>query len=88
MVKPIEILHQKLEWFNICYLTHFVQVWASKWNERAYKNRNHDTLCIGILIQEHIRADYAFVTYTNHPVSRYSSQIYTEISLIFMDTFV
>ncbi|CAI9291740.1 unnamed protein product [Lactuca saligna] len=55
------------------------KVWGSKWNERAYKNRNHDTLCIGILIQEHIRADYAFVTYTNHPVSRDSSQIYTEI---------
>ncbi|CAH1431579.1 unnamed protein product [Lactuca virosa] len=54
------------------------KVWASKWNERAYKNRNHDTLCIGILIQEHIRADYAFVTYTNHPVSRDSSQIYTD----------
>lgn len=40
---------------------------------------NHDELCIGILIQEHIRADYAFVTYTNHPVSRDSSKIYTEI---------
>nr|KAJ0202201.1 hypothetical protein LSAT_V11C600338300 [Lactuca sativa] len=55
------------------------KVWASKWNERAHKNKNHDTLCIGILIQEHVRADYAFVTYTNHPVSHDSSQIYTEI---------
>nr|KAJ0218897.1 hypothetical protein LSAT_V11C300154810 [Lactuca sativa] len=40
--------------------------------------RNRDTLCIGILIQEHIRADYAFVTYTNHLVSRDSSHIYTK----------
>ncbi|XP_071693544.1 alpha-glucan water dikinase 2-like [Rutidosis leptorrhynchoides] len=60
------------------------KVWASKWNERAFiscirKNKNHDELCIGILIQEHIRADYAFVTYTTHPVSRDSSVIYTEI---------
>ncbi|KAL8256653.1 hypothetical protein R6Q59_031720 [Mikania micrantha] len=59
-------------------------VWASKWNERAYIScRNTDTsfgkLCIGILIQEYIRADYAFVTYTYHPVSQDSSQIYTEI---------
>ncbi|KAJ9567616.1 hypothetical protein OSB04_003582 [Centaurea solstitialis] len=53
------------------------KVWASKWNEGAYMN--HGKECIGILIQEHIRADYAFVTYTNHPVSRDSSQIYTEI---------
>ncbi|KAI3672668.1 hypothetical protein L6452_38765 [Arctium lappa] len=56
------------------------KVWASKWNEGAYiPNMNHDKRCIGILIQEHIRADYAFVTYTNHPVSHDSSEIYTEI---------
>nr|XP_043608206.1 alpha-glucan water dikinase 2-like [Erigeron canadensis] len=60
------------------------QIWASKWNERTYiscqrTHMNHDKLCIGILIQEQIRADYAFVTYTNHPVSQDSSEIYTEI---------
>ncbi|XP_076890032.1 alpha-glucan water dikinase, chloroplastic-like [Bidens hawaiensis] len=59
-------------------------VWASKWNERAYishreTNTNYDKLHIGILIQEYIRADYAFVTYTYHPVSQDSSEIYTEI---------
>ncbi|KAI7754529.1 hypothetical protein M8C21_028899 [Ambrosia artemisiifolia] len=59
-------------------------VWASKWNERAYTscrntNTNYDKLCIGILIQEYIRPDYAFVTYTHHPVSQDSSEIYTEI---------
>ncbi|KAI3670372.1 hypothetical protein L1987_87963 [Smallanthus sonchifolius] len=59
-------------------------VWASKWNEGAYiscrkTNTNYDKLCIGILIQEYIRADYAFVTYTYHPVSQDSSEIYTEI---------
>ncbi|PWA94433.1 pyruvate, phosphate dikinase [Artemisia annua] len=60
------------------------QVWASKWNERAYincrrTNMNHDKQCIGILIQEYIRPDYSFLTYTNHPVSHDSSEIYTEI---------
>ncbi|XP_076921962.1 alpha-glucan water dikinase 2-like [Bidens hawaiensis] len=59
-------------------------VWASKWNERAYishreTNTNYDKLQIGILIQEYIRADYAFVTYTYHPVSQDPSEIYTEI---------
>ncbi|KVH99687.1 ATP-grasp fold, subdomain 1, partial [Cynara cardunculus var. scolymus] len=56
------------------------EVWASKWNEGAYiPNMNHDKRGTGILIQEHVRPDYAFVTYTNHPVSHDSSQIYTEI---------
>ncbi|GJY55940.1 alpha-glucan water dikinase 2-like protein isoform X2, partial [Tanacetum coccineum] len=60
------------------------KVWASKWNERAYincrrTNMSHDKQCIGILIQEYIRPDYSFLTYTNHPVSRDSSEIYTEI---------
>lgn len=69
---------------NWMYIFSCVQVWASKWNERAYiscrkTNTNLDKLCIGILIQEHIRADYAFVTYTNHPVSHDSSEIYTEV---------
>ncbi|KAJ0528362.1 alpha-glucan water dikinase 2 isoform X1 [Helianthus annuus] len=59
-------------------------VWASKWNEGAYvsyrnTNTTYDKLRIGILIQEYIRADYAFVTYTHHPVSQDSSEIYTEI---------
>lgn len=68
----------------ILSLTH-CQVWASKWNERAYisyweTKTNYDKLHIGILIQEYIRADYAFVTYTYHPVSQDPSEIYTEVS--------
>ncbi|KAK9072122.1 hypothetical protein SSX86_008554 [Deinandra increscens subsp. villosa] len=59
-------------------------VWASKWNEGAYisckkTNTNSNKQRIGILIQEYIRPDYAFVTCTNHPVSQDSSEIYTEI---------
>ncbi|KAK1435442.1 hypothetical protein QVD17_01205 [Tagetes erecta] len=59
-------------------------VWASKWNEGVYiscrkTNTNFDQLRIGILVQEYIRADYAFVTYTYHPVTQDSSEIYTEI---------
>lgn len=60
------------------------KVWASKWNERAYiscrkANLNHNNLCMAILIQEIICADYAFVIHTKNPVSGDSTEIYTEI---------
>ncbi|XXG55807.1 hypothetical protein AAC387_Pa03g3394 [Persea americana] len=60
------------------------RVWASKWNERAYIScrkvkLNHDDLCMAVLIQEIISADYAFVIHTRNPLSGDSSEIYTEI---------
>lgn len=60
------------------------KVWASKWNQRAYvscrkANLNHEHLCMSVLIQEIISADYAFVIHTRNPLSGDSSEIYTEI---------
>ncbi|TXG52640.1 hypothetical protein EZV62_021809 [Acer yangbiense] len=60
------------------------KVWASKWNERAYiscrkANINHNDLCMAVLIQEIICADYAFVIHTKNPLSGDVSEIYTEI---------
>ncbi|KAF9608229.1 hypothetical protein IFM89_008184 [Coptis chinensis] len=60
------------------------KVWASKWNQRAYiscrKGKlNHDHICMSVLIQEVISADYAFVIHTRNPLSGDSMEIYTEI---------
>ncbi|KAK9163424.1 hypothetical protein Syun_004326 [Stephania yunnanensis] len=60
------------------------KVWASKWNQRAYiscrkANLNHDHVCMAILIQELISADYAFVIHTRNPLSGDNSEIYAEI---------
>ncbi|KAF5741084.1 alpha-glucan water dikinase chloroplastic [Tripterygium wilfordii] len=60
------------------------KVWASKWNERAYFSTrklkiDHDNLCMAVLVQEVINADYAFVIHTTNPSSGDSSEIYTEV---------
>ncbi|KAA8528379.1 hypothetical protein F0562_035734 [Nyssa sinensis] len=60
------------------------KVWASKWNERAYiscrkAHMNHGNLCMAVLIQQIINADYAFVIHTKNPLSGDTSEIYTEI---------
>ncbi|OAY62835.1 Alpha-glucan water dikinase, chloroplastic [Ananas comosus] len=60
------------------------RVWASKWNERAYFSTrkvklDHDYLCMAVLIQEIINADYAFVIHTTNPSTGDSSEIYTEV---------
>ncbi|KAK9117218.1 hypothetical protein Sjap_016165 [Stephania japonica] len=60
------------------------KVWASKWNERAYFSTrkvklNHDNLCMAVLVQEIINADYAFVIHTTNPSSGDSSEIYAEV---------
>lgn len=61
------------------------QVWASKWNERAYFSTrkvklDHDYLCMAVLVQEIINADYAFVIHTTNPSSGDSSEIYAEVT--------
>ena len=66
-----------------------VQVWASKWNERAYFSTrkvklDHDYLCMAVLVQEVVSADYAFVIHTTNPSSGDSSEIYTEVSSSFI----
>ncbi|CAK7332615.1 unnamed protein product [Dovyalis caffra] len=60
------------------------KVWASKWNERAYFSTrkvklDHDYLCMAVLVQEIINADYAFVIHTTNPSSGDSSEIYAEL---------
>lgn len=60
------------------------RVWASKWNERAYYSTrkvglNHDYLCMAVLVQEIISADYAFVIHTTNPSSGDSTEIYAEL---------
>ncbi|CAI0431048.1 unnamed protein product [Linum tenue] len=60
------------------------KVWASKWNERAYFSTKkikleHDYLCMAVLVQEIINADYAFVIHTTNPSSGDSSEIYAEV---------
>ncbi|MFS8029200.1 putative alpha-glucan, water dikinase [Helianthus anomalus] len=60
------------------------KVWASKWNERAYLSTkkvklDHDYLCMAVLVQEIINADYAFVIHTTNPSSGDSSEIYAEV---------
>ncbi|EOY00563.1 Pyruvate phosphate dikinase, PEP/pyruvate binding domain isoform 1 [Theobroma cacao] len=60
------------------------RVWASKWNERAYSSTrkvklDHDYLCMAVLVQEVINADYAFVIHTTNPSSGDSSEIYAEV---------
>lgn len=60
------------------------KVWASKWNERAYfstrKARiDHEDLCMAVLVQEVVQADYAFVIHTINPSNGDSSEIYAEV---------
>ncbi|GMH01575.1 hypothetical protein Nepgr_003414 [Nepenthes gracilis] len=60
------------------------KVWASKWNERAYFSTrkvglDHDYLCMAVLVQEVISADYAFVIHTINPSSGDSTEIYAEV---------
>jgi len=45
------------------------QVWASKWNERAYLSRRsngipHDALLMAVLVQAVVEAEYSFVIHT------------------------
>lgn len=60
------------------------QVWASKWNERAYFSTrkvgvNHSDLSMAVLVQEIIQADYAFVIHTTNPSTGDESEIYAEV---------
>jgi hypothetical protein len=43
---------------------------------------DHDYLCMAVLVQEVINADYAFVIHTTNPSSGDSSEIYAEVLYI------
>ena len=62
------------------------QVWASKWNERAFLSRcniglSHEALQMAVLIQEVVPADYAFVIHTVNPSNGDRDQLFGEVVL-------
>ncbi len=62
------------------------QIWASKWNERAYWSRKkwrleHDKLTMAVLIQEVVAAQYAFVIHTANPFTFDKNELYAEVVL-------
>ncbi|MFW6059836.1 MAG: phosphohistidine-like domain-containing protein, partial [Phycisphaeraceae bacterium] len=69
------------------------QVWASKWNERAYRARRrlelpHADLVMAVLIQLVIPADYAFVLHTTDPTTADANTLYGEIVVGLGETLV
>ena len=69
------------------------QVWASKWNERAYLSRKargipHDSLIMAVLVQQMVDAEYAFVIHTNNPYAEDYQEIYGEVVLGLGETLV
>ncbi|MFH1077307.1 MAG: PEP/pyruvate-binding domain-containing protein [Pseudomonadota bacterium] len=69
------------------------QVWASKWNLRAYVSRRrfrirHNDLIMAVLIQEVVEADYSFVIHTSSPVNRDANELYGEVVIGLGETLV
>jgi len=69
---------------DACATTRIKQVWASKWNERAYFSRlargfPHDAVQMAVLIQEVIPAEYAFVLHTVNPLNGNRDELYAEV---------
>ncbi|KAF5831865.1 glutathione synthetase ATP-binding domain-like protein [Dunaliella salina] len=67
----------KQAWSAIC------RVWASKWNDRAWLNRRalklpDDDLVMGVLLQQVVPADYAYVLHTANPVTGTPGQAFGE----------
>jgi alpha-glucan,water dikinase len=60
------------------------EVWASKWNERAYWSREaagiaHEELRMAVLIQEVVEAEFAFVIHTANPITGQREQLLAEV---------
>ena len=69
------------------------QVWASKWNDRAYFSRQarrwpHEAVQMAVLIQEVVEAEYAFVIHTVNPFNGNREELYAEIVLGLGETLV
>lgn len=69
------------------------RVWASKWNDRAFLSRQklgipHENLQMAVLIQEVVRADYAFVIHTVNPSTGNARQLFAEVVLGLGETLV
>jgi alpha-glucan,water dikinase len=75
-------LHWPQNWENAWMC--IKQVWGSKWNERAFFSRKamsipHQDLCMAVLIQEVVEAEYSFVIHTANPVTGNRNEIYAEV---------
>ncbi|WP_193214311.1 phosphohistidine-like domain-containing protein [Luteolibacter marinus] len=73
--------------------TRIKQVWASKWNDRAYFSREargfpHDAVQMAVLIQEVVAAEFAFVIHTVNPFNGDPGEIYAEVVLGLGETLV
>jgi alpha-glucan,water dikinase len=73
--------------------TRIKQVWASKWNDRAYFSRQargfaHDAVQMAVLIQEVVEAEFAFVLHTVNPFNGNRDEIYGEVVLGLGETLV
>ncbi len=60
------------------------QVWASKWNDRAFFSRrarsiSHEEIHMAVLIQELVPVDYAFVLHTADPFTGSDRDLYGEL---------
>jgi hypothetical protein len=60
------------------------QVWASQYNERAFLSLRkaglpHAQLCMAVLVQRVVPADYAFVIHTDNPSTGNKDEIYIEM---------
>jgi alpha-glucan,water dikinase len=73
--------------------TRIKQVWASKWNDRAYFSRQargfpHDAVQMAVLIQEVVEAEFAFVIHTVNPFNGNRGEVYAEVVLGLGETLV
>jgi alpha-glucan, water dikinase len=69
------------------------QVWASKWNERAYLSRRargipHENLRMAVLVQQVVPADYAYVIHTSNPLTGNNQELFAELVLGLGETLV
>jgi alpha-glucan, water dikinase len=69
------------------------QVWASKWNDRAYLSRRSvgfadESFAMAVLVQEVVPADYAFVLHTANPITGDRDDLVGEVVLGLGETLV
>jgi alpha-glucan,water dikinase len=69
------------------------QVWASKWNDRAYLSRRSmgfadESLAMAVLVQQVVPADYAFVLHTANPITGDRDDLVGEVVLGLGETLV
>jgi alpha-glucan,water dikinase len=69
------------------------QVWASKWNDRAWLSRKrigfpHQQLSMAVLIQQVVAADYAFVLHSVNPATGNKNELFGEMVLGLGETLV